>query len=626
MCGIAGFAGDVPVDGHRLRRMADAIRHRGPDSDGFLIERGRVGLGFRRLSIIDLAGGDQPLHNEDRTVSVTCNGEIYNFIELRQDLMRRGHSFATGSDVEVLAHLYEERGTGLLTELQGMYAMALWDHKENKLLLARDRMGKKPLYWAQVPGGILYASEPAAILASGLIEPEPDLEALVEYLTLQYVPPPRSGFRGVHKLEPGEALTFQDGRIERFRYWRLEHPAKPRHTEAEPALEELDALLRDATRCRLIADVPVGAFLSGGIDSSIVVAYMAELADEVRTFSIDYPVAGFSEGAHARKVAERFGTDHTEMLVEPDMVPVVAAAARQMGEPFADSSAIPQYLVSQVTRRHVTVALSGDGGDEAFGGYERYRVAAGADRLGPAARLIGRAGQVLMPASLVGRAPRVALGFEALAESRHDRYAKMMAEFFPERLARLCRPELLEAAGGPRRTWESYLALPDVKGVNRYMALDIETYLPGDILAKVDRMSMAHSLEVRSPMMDYRFYELAAALPGNFKVRGATLKWLLKELAVRKGVPADVVHRRKQGFSIPIGPWFRKDLRGWLEGILRDPATQARGYFRQEAVDSMLDEHIAGRADHTHRLWNLAMLELWHRDWIDAAPAVARAA
>jgi asparagine synthase (glutamine-hydrolysing) len=618
MCGIAGWAGTVNADEPVLRRMCDAIQHRGPDDDGYLIVPGKVGLGFRRLSIIDLVGGAQPIFNEDRSIAVTCNGEIYNFQALRRELESRGHTFRTGSDVEVIVHLYEEQGAGCLRALRGMFAIALWDGRSDRLLLARDRLGVKPMYWAQVPGGILYGSEPAALLRSGLIQPKPDPAAIAQYLTLQYVPPPLSGFEGIRKLAPGELLMFAGGEPKVERYWHLDRGEREEAPGDEESLERVDAILREATKLRLIADVPLGAFLSGGVDSSLVVSYMAEESSNVHTFSIDFPHAQFSEGSYARRVAQIYGTTHEEFVVEPEMVPIVAEAVRHAGEPFADSSAIPTYLLSEMTRRRVTVALSGDGGDEAFAGYVRHRIATAADRLGPlpiAARPLARTVEAL---GLNGRLARIGRGLSTVSRSPHDRYAAIMSHFEPAALEQLCEPEFLEAAGGSRYAWDVTLALPPLRGVDRYLALDTATYLPGDLLVKVDRMSMAHALEVRSPLLDHKLHEYAASLPGGLKLRRGTTKWLLKELASRRGLPDDLVHRPKHGFGVPIGEWFRHELRGWLEDVLHDPRTRDRGYFHPAETDRLLSEHLSGRADQSYRLWNLAMLELWHRAWIDA--------
>ena len=619
MCGIAGWAGPMDLDETVLERMCGAIRHRGPDDAGTFVAPGRAGLGFRRLSIIDLDGGAQPLRDEHGAVTVTCNGEIYNFRALRERLEAAGHSFGSRSDCETIVHLYEDEGTDAVESLHGMFAIALWDPRRDRLVLARDRLGVKPLYYAEVGGGILYGSEPGAILASGLVEARPDPEALVEYLTLQYVPAPRSGFAGIRKLAPGEMLIFERGRARVVRYWELRHaPGEEPGSDAE-ILERLDALLQDATESRLVADVPVGAFLSGGVDSSLVVSAMARAGGRVRTFSIDFGLEQFSEGAHARRVAEIYGTEHEDLLVEPDMIPTVAESVRHAAEPFADSSAIPTYLLSQMTRASVTVALSGDGGDEAFAGYVRHRLAVLADRLDPLPRLARPLALVAARAPSSPRADRIGRGLTAVSRSRHDRYAKMLAHFDPQAIERLCRPELLAMAGSGRRAWDHTLALPEVAGVSRYAALDTATYLPGDLLLKVDRMSMAHGLEVRSPLLDHRIHELAARMPNRMKLRGSTTKWALKEIARRRGLPADLAGRAKQGFGVPVGEWCRRELRPWMEGVLRDPATRARGYFDAAEVDRLLDDHMTRSDDHGARLWNLTVLELWHRTWIDRA-------
>ena len=614
MCGIAGWAGDVGGDDAVLRRMTDAILHRGPDSDGAHLEPGRCAIGFRRLSIIDLECGSQPLFSEDHQVVATCNGEIYNFAELREELQRLGHSFRTGSDCEVVPHAYEEWGLEFVKRLRGMFAIALWDARGERLVLARDRLGKKPLYHATVPGGLLYGSEPAAILASGLLTARPDPVAIRHFLSLQYVPPPRTGFEGMAKLAPGEMLVFEDGRSTISRYWALRYA--PEAMQEEEALERLDPLLREATRMRLVADVPLGAFLSGGIDSSLVVSYMAEAGGRTRTFAMDFANDEFSEGAHAKKVAEIFGTEHEVMLVEPDMVTTTLETVRFAGEPFADASALPTYLLAQMTRRHVTVALSGDGGDEAFGGYRRYKVAAYADRLGPVARAAGPLRSLSRKLPDAGPAKRLDRWLGVIETPSDVRYPEMMSRFGQAGMAALCAPDFLEAAAGPD-TWRDVMAMPDAKGVDRFGGLDTRTYLPGAVLAKVDRMTMAHALEVRSPLLDHHVYEFAARVPGRLKLHRGTTKWLLRRLAMRRGIPEDLVMRPKQGFGVPVGAWFRNEQRGWITDLLTDPRTEARGYFRDGRVRALLDDHVAGRAQNADQLWNLAMLELWHRQYID---------
>jgi len=618
MCGIAGAAGAIDLGPSGVRRMTEAVRHRGPDDDGAFVDPGLAVLAFRRLSIIDVVHGAQPLFNESKSVAVTCNGEIYNYRELRDGLRRRGHTFRTDSDAEVLPHLYEELGVELLHELQGMFAIALWDTEQRRLLLAIDRLGVKPLYWAVAGSGLVYGSEPGAVLASGSVPARPDPGAIMQYLTLQYVPAPMTGFAGISKLGPGGRLVWHEGVASVDTWWELPEDERTDRPTDEDVLDELDALLAEATRSRLIADVPLGAFLSGGVDSSLVVAYMAEASSVVDTFSIDVPMTGYSEAGHARSVAERFGTSHHEFVVEAEMVPVVADAAKAVGEPFADSSAIPTYLISQATRRNVTVALSGDGGDEAFGGYWRYLRALQLDRLrflSPLARAIDGH----LPSSLGERVPRAERAIRRIGHSPHDRYADLMTHFTPPELETLCTEEFKGAAGGTHAAWDA-LRLPDYDGINRYCRLDAKTYLPGDVLLKVDRMSMAHALEVRSPFLDYRVQEHAARLPSRFKLRGNKTKWILRELAIRRGVPESAVQRPKMGFSIPVGTWFRGPLRGWITDLLLSPEARGRGHFAPSAVERLIEAHMRSNDNHGSQLWNLAMLELWHRTWIDVTP------
>ncbi len=613
MCGIAGWAGEVDLPDEALRRMCDALRHRGPDDEGFFVRPGRVALGARRLAVIDLVTGNQPLFNEDGSVAVTCNGEIYNFQALRRELEQRGHSFRTGSDAEVICHLYEDLGPGCLERLRGMFAIALWDEHAARLMLAVDRMGVKPLYWAPLLHGLVYGSEAPAVLASGALDARPDPEAIMQYLTLQYVPAPLTGFKGLHKLAPGERLLFEDGSARVDRWWTLPEVRDPRAARAGDALTRIDETLRDATRCRLVSDVPVGAFLSGGVDSSLVVSYMAEQAGQVKTFSIDVPVDGYRETEHARAVARTFATDHHELTVEPGMVPGAIEAIGAIGEPFADSSAVPTHLIAQLARGHVTVALAGDGGDEAFGGYQRYRDLQLLDRWRPAGRIVA----ATLPERVRDRSPLLHEFARVMACSAHDRYAEWMTHFRIHQLPRVCRPEFVDAAGGMRHAWDHVLALPEGKGINRYTRADTLTYLPGDLLVKVDRMSMAHSLEVRSPFLDQNLVELTAALPSRLKLRRGVLKWILRKLALARGVPVTAVNRKKMGFAVPVGVWMRGELREWVTDLVASPQSLARGYFIESEVTRLVSNHLEGRENQEVKLWNLAMLELWHRLWID---------
>jgi asparagine synthase (glutamine-hydrolysing) len=592
--------------------MCEELRARGPDGAGAHIVPGVAALGFRRLAVIDLDTGDQPLRSEDGEVIVTCNGEIYNYVELGEGLRERGHTLASKSDAEVIAHLYEERKLEFVHALHGMFAISLWDARRRRLVLVRDRLGVKPLYHCRSRDTLAYASEPRALLRGGWAPSEPDLDALLEYLVLQYVPPPRSGFAGIEKLAPGQMLVWEDGRATISTYWQPPIPPDPLTAESEPLLAELDELLRDATRERMRSDVPLGAFLSGGVDSSVVVSYMAELAGRVRTFSIDFPEAGFSEAVHARRVAELYGTEHQELTLEADMVPAIATAIPLLGEPFADASALPTYLLSGLARRHVTVALSGDGGDEAFGGYARYRHAATTARFAPLTRPAARVAGLLSRPSVPGRIARA-----GLKTIENLNYARMMSQFRPEQLRWAATPEFLATVGPPERVYADHLRLPAVAGVRAYCALDTVSYLPGDLLVKVDRMSMAHALEVRSPLLDHRVHELASTVPNQLRVRGSEGKLLLKQLAVRRGLPGELVHRPKHGFGVPLAGWFRGQLREWIAELLSPAGIGRRGIVRPGAGGQMLAEHLSGRVDHTVRLWNLAALELWFAAHID---------
>ena len=602
MCGVAGWCGDVGADADALARMMAAIVHRGPDSDGVHSEPGRCAIGFRRLSIIDLGGGAQPLCSEDGSVVATANGEIYNFRALRAELEAHGHAFTTGSDCETIPHAYEQWGDDFLQRLRGMFAVALWDGRRRRLVLARDRLGKKPLYYAEVPGGLVYASEPAAILASGLVPAEPDPVAIRQFLALQYVPPPLSGFVGIRKLAPGEMLVHEDGVTRVERYWDL--ALRPEEISDDDALDQLDELLEEATRLRLVADVPLGAFLSGGIDSSLVVSYMAAAGGRTRTFSIDFAEDDFSEGDHARRVAELYGTEHEDLLVEPDTVATTLETVRFAGEPFADRSALPTYLLAEMTKRHVTVALSGDGGDEAWLGYWKHEAAIRADRLSPL-RPVARA--------FAKRDRRAAL----IAQTPAQRFASLTSVFDRPALDALLTADFAARASAGADPWTDVLALPPGDRPDAYGLADTTGYMPGAVLMKVDRMSMAHSLEVRSPLLDHHVYELAARLPTRMKHRGGESKWLLRQLARRRGLPEDLVRRRKQGFGVPVGTWFRGAQRDWITELVTGERAVARGYFEAPAVRRVLDDHVAGRADHSAGLWALGMLELWHRQFID---------
>ncbi|MBV9598723.1 MAG: asparagine synthase (glutamine-hydrolyzing) [Chloroflexi bacterium] len=623
MCGITGVAGSLRTEPATLQRMTDQLRHRGPDGEGTFWSDD-VGLAMRRLAIIDLDTGDQPIFNEDREVCVVYNGEIYNFVELRSELEARGHRFATHGDTEVIVHAYEEFGPECVERLWGMFALAVWDSRRRLLLLARDRLGKKPLvYYADpVSGGLAFASELQALLAHPDVPREVDPSAIDDYLTYLYVPAPSTAYRDIRKLPPGHRLVWQAGRVSVEPYWEVRFGDKRSLTEAQ-AVEEFGALLRDAVRRRLIADVPLGAFLSGGMDSSSVVAEMAALSSRpVKTFSIGFGERDFDELRYARQVARRFSTEHHELIVEPRALEVLPTLVRHYGEPYGDSSAIPTYYVAQMTRQHVTVALNGDGGDELLAGYERHWAARIAARYDTVPRFV-RHGLIrplipLLPEPRQRRAfLRRAKRFMAAAHLPvFDRYLHWVGAYTPAQKAALYTPEFVaELQGNDSGGWLRAALAPEPRldPVDAVLRADTLLYLPEDLLAKVDIASMANSLEARSPFLDHRLVEFCARLPSSFKLRGRTSKWLLRTL-MRDRLPADILTRPKMGFGVPVGEWLRGDLRPLLEDTLFSPTALQRGYFRREAVRALVDEHLSRRADRGAHVWALLMLELWQRE------------
>jgi asparagine synthase (glutamine-hydrolysing) len=620
------------VDEDLLRRMTEAIRHRGPD-DGGVWTDGTVGLGARRLSIIDVSDrGHQPMTNEDGSIRLVFNGEVYNFAAIRRDLEARGHRFRSDTDTETIVHLYEEEGAACVERLRGMFAFALWDAPRRRLLLARDRLGKKPLVYYQDSRQLLFASAPKAILQDPSVPAEPDPHAIHHYLTYGYVPGPQSAFKGFRKLPPAHWLLFEDGRATIHRYWSLRYTPKRGGSEAELG-EELLALLGEAVSLRLRSDVPLGALLSGGIDSSAVVALMRRLTSgTVRTFSIGSDHPEYDELPFARAVAARFGTDHHELVVKPDAAAALPHLAWHYDEPFADSSALPSFAVCGLARQHVTVALSGDGGDENFLGYQRYLATVIAGQLDRTPAVLRRA--VVSLASALPRTGPRSLG------SRWRRLAAVL-QLEPKRRylqwltaddgwkTRLYSPGFEEMT----RSHDSFEVLAAAYArsdaptfVEQTAHADVQLYLPDDLLVKMDVASMASSLEVRSPFLDHQVVEFAASLPPGLKIRGLVQKYLLKQVMQRM-LPDQVVRRRKRGFGVPIDHWFRRELREMAYDVLLDARASARGYFRPETLRQYLDDHVQRRADHHARLWTLLMLELWHRTFIDApcpvrAPAI----
>jgi len=630
VCGIAGrvnFLSGAPVDRGLVQGMCDLLAHRGPDGDGVWCE-GPVGLGHRRLAIIDLSPlGRQPMATDDGTLTVTFNGEIYNFLELRSELEGLGHHFRSRSDTEVVLAAYRQWGIDCVRRLAGMFAFVLWDAPRRRVFAARDRLGKKPFSYRLDRDGMAFASEAKAFFADPSFRADVDLQSVSQYLSYQYIPAPRSGFDGVQKLPPAHTLVIEDGRVCVDRYWRLSYRQKTAMGESE-AIEAVTDQLGRAVRRRLTSDVPLGAFLSGGIDSGLVVSFMAACLDTpVRTFSIGFSEAAYNELPAARLVAERYGTTHREFVVRPNAIDLLPQLVWHYGEPYADSSALPTYILSELTRRHVTVALTGDGGDESFGGYDRYVATAMARRLDLIPLAARRAVAALTGAATrvtshprVQRAHRFAHGLAEPDASR--RYASWMMHFTPEAKARLCTPEFLAAAPD-----DSYALLDKVfassdatDSVERVLDADVRMYLSDDLLVKVDIATMAHGLEGRSPFLDHELMEFAAALPAGLKVSGSEKKVLLRRLAASR-LPRQLLTLPKKGFAVPIDHWFRAELREFTRDTLLDGRLTGRRYFNMHVVEQMLNEHISGRRSWHLQLWNLLILELWHRMFIDARPS-----
>ncbi len=632
MCGICGLvarAGDE-VNPVALAAMNETMVHRGPDSSGTLID-GQVGLAMRRLSIIDLEGGDQPIANEQSTVHVVQNGEIYNYRELRRELLERGHAFKTESDTEVLVHLYEDRGPGFVDELRGMFAIALWDRIERRLVLARDRFGIKPLYYRNHDGELSFASELKALVRQPGFSREVDLDALEAFLAFNSIPAPLTIFTQARKLPAGHLLIWHKGDVSLRRYSRP-RPASSDHLRGEDQdalAEELRERLQDSVRAHLIADVPVGVMLSGGVDSSALTALAAhESTKQVSTFSIGFEEQSFNELGLARKVAERYGTDHHELIVRPDAAELLPKLAEAFDEPFADSSALPTYLVSQLAASKVKVALSGEGGDELFGGYYTYV----ADMLAPKMGL-GRIASALRPVierlpsssrkiSFDYKAKRFARGAHLPPLERHHAWKEI---FSADARAELLRPDRRTSIDPLDLYRARYEETADAPALARLQDIDVGIYLADDLLVKTDRASMAHSLEARVPFCDPTVADLALALPTRHKVRGLSKKWLLRR-AVATLLPKEIMSARKQGFSIPAAAWLRGDLEPFAREVLSPGEVTRQAFFNPEAVTAVLDRHISGREDLSRQLWCLMAFGLWHQRYGSGEPSEPAAA
>ena len=626
MCGIVGIINRIgeAIDLQILKRMGSALQHRGPDGEGYFVQE-NVGFWHQRLAIIDLVSGQQPIHNEDKTIWIVYNGEIYNFLQLREQLQEAGHRFYTNTDTEVIVHAYEQYGDECVTFLRGMFAFALWDNNQRKLLLARDRVGKKPLLYSHSNGRFIFASEFQAILQNPIINRDVDVNAIDQYLTHTYIPAPLTAFKEIKKLLPGHILIYQEDRIRIERYWQLNFTPKIRISEEEAAEHVLD-LLTEAVKIRMISDVPLGAFLSGGIDSSAVVGIMSQISDKpVKTFSIGFEETSYNELEYARIIAKRFGTDHHEFIVKPQALEVLPTLVRHYGEPYADSSAIPTFYVSQVTCQHVKVALSGDGGDELFAGYDRYFGLALAARyasipaflrkgvINPLCSLLPAFGRHAERIRQVKRSvriadlPRWALHLYWLSTFRPNLKAELYSEEFRQ---------LLSSADS-LSWWEHlYQGTTGWDAVDAALYVDTRSSLPYDFLVKVDITSMANSLEVRSPFLEHALMEFAACLPSNFKLRGKTHKYILKK-ALNGFIPNENLYRSKMGFEVPVRQWLRNELRTFLTDILLSKRSLTRGYFRPEFIESLVSSHISAKQDYSFQVWTLLMLELWFREFID---------
>lgn len=626
MCGIAGrfnYDARQPVDRRVLANMTDVLAHRGPDASGYLVEPG-VGLGHRRLSIIDLSTGDQPVSNEDQTVWTVFNGEIYNFADVRAVLISLGHQFRTSSDTEVIVHAYEQWDERCVEHFRGMFAFAVWDARRRRLMLARDRVGVKPLYYAELPAGIAFGSEIKALLEDPDVPREWRPDAIDAYLTLLYVPAPATIYRAIHKLPPAHVLIAEKGLVRTARYWDLTFAGETRPRPEAEYLEELDGLLRQSIALRQISDVPLGAFLSGGIDSSAVAAYMAETSDRPPvTISVGFDDQRYDEVAHARRVAEHLGCEFHPRTVTPDVASLLPTLAWHFDEPFADSSAVPTYYVSKAARELVTVALSGDGGDELWAGYARHRIEQREQQaraaLGRMSAAAGRLATALPLAIKGARALRHLAADPAHAYALKHAYGM----FEPEGKRQLYTGDFAGAVADadPLASFRYlYGRCRSSEPLDRALYVDVHTYMVDDILTKVDRMSMAVSLEARDPLLDHKLLEFAARVPMALKLRNGRGKYLLRKV-LEPRVPPEILERGKHGFEAPIGEWLRGPLAPMTESLLRDGRLRDRGIFEQREVSRLWSDHREGRADHRHRLWQLIMLELWFRQFIDR-PAV----
>ncbi len=624
MCGIAGVVSDDPAlrEPALVRSMLDGLAHRGPDDEG-VITLGRATIGARRLAIVDVEGGHQPITDSSGGIAAVQNGELYNFLSLREQLEAKGHRLRTRSDTEVLPAGYRTWGSGLAERVHGMFAFAVWDSPQESLYLARDRFGKKPLLYANVGGAFVFASEIQALLRHPAVSREIDEVAIDMYLSLGYIPAPRSAFAAIRKLPPASTLTLRKGEVAVRRYWRLR--THPKSQQSVPdAHAELRQRIDTAVRLRLMGDVPIGVFLSGGLDSSSIVAFMSRHVSRVRTFAVGFNDERLNELAHARTVARAFGTDHQELVIDSQDVGVLPMLIRNVGEPFADSSIVPTYHVARITRPHVKVALTGDGGDEIFLGYDRYRAALVGERisamLGPGARALARLGQALPTGHLahprLARAARLLGGLDVAGPDRYLRWSG----YFTGALRTETVGERLRAIGDPTKglVEDAYDEEID-NAAERYAMADIELGLPGDLLVKMDVATMAASLEARSPLLDHELAEFVARLPVSYKMTPGRSKIVLRD-AMAGILPPQTLRRGKSGFVAPVGAWLRGPLRDMFLDLVPSGEAVRRGWTDRGGVERAHAMHESGRADHTRHLWSLLVLEVWWREMGKIAP------
>ncbi len=629
ICGIVDYKGKIPISEDLLKKMVATLAHRGPDDQGVKIfnntEKPRVGLGHSRLGVIDPSSkGHQPMSNEDGTVWLVYNGEVYNFPSLRAELEQKGHKFRSRTDAEVVLHSYEEYGERCLERFRGDFAFAVWDDRKKKLFLARDRVGVKPLYYYHQDGCFIFASEPKAILACPGVERSIDPCGLSDFVTYEFIPFPRTLLKGIKKIPPAHSLVLEEKGLKASPYWEIRYNPIPR--QEEEICEGLVNMLRESVKMRLISDVPLGAFLSGGLDSSTIVALMSQVADKrVKTFSIGFEDKTYNELSYAQCAAEAFGTQHEEFIIKPQAVDLFEQLIYYMDDPIADFSIFPTYLVSKMARDYVTVALSGDGGDETFAGYDTYIAHKAAQSYAGAINILGRRPLSSLISSIpptaqkkgfINRLKRFSEGLGLPPDLRHFRWMIFLSE--QEKRALFTKEFLQELKG-----WSSYSSIrqhfarmEDADELNKLLYVDLKTYLTDDGAVKVDRMSMACSLEVRVPILDHKVIEYMATVPPEIKFKGFKTKYLLRR-AFSDILPERILNRGKEGFSIPIKNWLKEELKPLMLDLLSENSIKKRGYFRQGAVAKLIKEHLEGRENHSHRLWALMVFEQWARTFLD---------